>query len=258
MKNRIDSLFEQKPGGVLSVYFTAGYPQLEDTMPIIQSLTNNGVDMIEIGMPFSDPLADGPVIQESSQKALRNGMSISKLFDQIGAVREKVNIPLILMGYLNPVLHYGLEKFCRKAAEIGIDGLILPDLPVEEYIESYQEIFEQHHLHNIMLITPQTKPERLKLIADNTGGFLYMVSAASTTGAKKGFALEQLDYFERIQKMNLSVPRLIGFGISSHETYQKACEYANGVIIGSAFIRALDEEGDTEEKVKRFVEGINK
>ena len=256
MKNRIDHLFERKPRGVLSVYFTAGYPQLEDTMPIIRSLANKGVDMIEIGMPFSDPLADGPVIQQSSQEALKNGMSIKKLFEQLEYVRDITDIPLILMGYLNPVLYYGVENFCKKAADIGIDGIILPDLPVEEYEESYQAIFDKYQLHNIMLITPQTKTGRLKLIAQHTGGFLYMVSAASTTGAKKGFASEQIEYFERIRKMDLAVPRLIGFGISSHEAYVKACEYAHGVIIGSAFIKALHEEGGLDEKVKHFVESI--
>lgn len=254
--NRIDTLFDEKPTGVLSVYLTAGYPKLDDTLTIIRELASNGVDMIEIGMPFSDPLADGPVLQDCNQKALENGMSLKILFEQIGTIRDSVQIPLILMGYMNPVLSFGYEKFCREASSAGIDGLILPDLPVDEYEKKYRDITEKSGLHMIFLITPQTAEERIRRIAGLSRGFLYMVSAASTTGAKKGFLPDQIDYFKRISAMQLPLPRLIGFGISSRETFAEACRYANGAIIGSAFMKALSEHGPLYKKISSFVEGL--
>ena len=254
--SRIESLFKSKSTGILSVYMTAGYPGLSDTVPVIKELVACGVDLIEIGMPFSDPLADGPVLQECNQKALENGMSLPLLFDQIKNIRDTVHIPLILMGYLNPVLNYGFDGFCKKATEVGIDGLILPDLPVDEYEERYLEICKKYGLHMIFLISPQTSDERIKRICRLSTGFLYMISAASTTGAKQGFRPEQLDYFRRISEMNLPLPRLIGFGISSGDTFRQACRYANGAIIGSAFMKSLSGEGSLTEKIRGFVKGL--
>ncbi|MGE4586600.1 MAG: tryptophan synthase subunit alpha [Mangrovibacterium sp.] len=254
--NRIDLLFREKEKNILSVYFTAGYPGPNDTVPLIRELGKNGVELIEIGMPFSDPVADGPVIQQSSHAALQNGMSVKKLFEQLRDIRREVRIPLILMGYLNPVLQFGMENFCRKCAETGIDGIILPDLPMEVYREAYRELFDRYSLHNILLITPETSPQRLQEIDRTTGGFIYMVSSSSTTGAKDKVSDYRQDYFERIGSANLNHPRLIGFGISNRETFNHACRYARGAIIGSAFVRALEGEGSLEEKVGRFVKNI--
>lgn len=254
--NRIDKLFKRKSSGILSVYMTAGYPDLEDTAIVIRELASNGVDLIEIGMPFSDPLADGQVLQECNQKALDNGMSLDVLFGQIEDIRESVDIPLILMGYLNPVLNYGFERFCRKASSLGIDGMILPDLPLDEYEAGYMEICINHGLHMVFLITPQTSEERIYRIASLSKGFLYMVSAASTTGVKSGFRPEQIEYFKRISEMQLPMPRLIGFGISSEQTFRQACRYANGAIIGSAFMKSLSGEGSLPQKISDFVKGL--
>jgi tryptophan synthase alpha chain len=254
--NRIDGIFKAKPKSILSVYLTAGYPGLEDTLPLIREMEKAGVDMIEIGMPFSDPLADGPVLQACNQKALKNGMSLGKLFRQLKDVRRDVNIPLILMGYLNPVLNYGIEAFCNKAAEIGIDGVILPDLPVEEYDIKYRKIFIDEGLHMIFLVTPQTSKERMRRIATASAGFIYMVSSASTTGVKKGFQQDQIDYFKRVKEMDLGIPGLIGFGISDREDFRTASEYANGAIIGSAFMKHISTDGKLSEKVSAFVESI--
>ena len=202
MNNRINKLFQEKKGQVLSVYFTAGYPNLEDTVPVIQELVKNGVDLIEIGMPFSDPVADGPVIQHSSLISLQNGMSIRKLFSQLENIRQSVDIPLILMGYINPVLQYGVEAFCQKCNEIGIDGLIIPDLPMDVYEEEFKSIFEANNLHNIFLITPQTSDERLKVIDQASSGFIYMVSSNATTGAKTSVSDFQKQYFERVNSLD--------------------------------------------------------
>ncbi|GLU42414.1 tryptophan synthase subunit alpha [Allomuricauda sp. NBRC 101325] len=240
--NRIkQKLSEDKK--ILSIYFTAGYPKLDDTVQIIQDLEKSGVDLIEIGLPFSDPLADGPTIQESSTAALKNGMHSELLFEQIKDIRKSVSIPLILMGYFNPVLQYGVEKFCQKCEKIGIDGLILPDLPLDVYQEEYEALFKKHGLINVFLITPQTSDERIKAIDDASEGFIYMVSSASTTGAKSGFGQEQSAYFERIANMNLKNPQIVGFGISNAETFNQATEKAKGAIIGSAFIKHLTENG---------------
>ncbi|MDA3823156.1 MAG: tryptophan synthase subunit alpha [Bacteroidales bacterium] len=256
--NRIDHLFKEKEGRVLSVYMTAGYPELNDTVEIITSLEQGGADMIEIGMPFSDPLADGPVIQASSQTALQNGMTIKLLFEQLKDIRSKVKIPLVLMGYLNPVLQFGFEKFLDKCVEIGIDGFILPDLPLSIYDKKYKEKVDSSGLHFIMLITPQTSTDRIKQIASASGGFLYMVADSSTTGAKKEIKDVQIEYFKRISSMNLDIPRLIGFGISSSETFDMACEHSKGAIIGSAFIKAIGSKNDRSisEKIQEFVRSI--
>lgn len=254
--NRINKLFQEKKKGILSVYFTAGYPDLDDTVPVIQELVKNGVDLIEIGMPFSDPVADGPVIQHSSLVALQNGMSIRKLFEQLKDIRQTVDIPLILMGYINPVLQYGVEAFCQKCGEIGIDGLIIPDLPLDVYQEEFKAVFEANNLHNIFLITPQTSEKRMRMIDDLSSGFIYMVSSNATTGAKSEVSEFQKQYFERVNSLNLKNPRMIGFGISNAETFANACEYASGAIIGSAFVKALDGSEPTDRKVSRFINSI--
>ena len=256
MNNRINKLFQEKKGQVLSVYFTAGYPNLEDTTPLIQELVKNGVDLIEIGMPFSDPVTDGPVIQHSSLISLQNGMSIRKLFAQLKDIRQSVEIPLILMGYINPVLQYGVEAFCRKCNEIGIDGLIIPDLPMDVYETEFKSVFETNNLHNIFLITPQTSDERLHKIDEASTGFIYMVSSNSTTGAKTSVSDFQKLYFERVNSMSLKNPRLIGFGISNVETFRNACQYASGAIIGSAFVKALEGPNTIEQKVSAFINTI--
>ena len=228
---------------LLSIYFTAGYPNLDDTVAIIQDLEKCGVDMIEIGLPFSDPLADGPTIQGSSAQALKNGMTTEILFNQLKNIRRTVNIPLIIMGYFNPMLQYGVEAFCKKCQEIGIDGLIIPDLPVDVYHEEYQTIFEKYRLINVFLITPQTSDERIRYIDSISNGFIYMVSSASTTGAQVGFGEEQTEYFRRIAGMNLKNPQIVGFGISNNETFNQATYYAKGAIIGSAFIKHMTKNG---------------
>lgn len=256
MNNRINKLFQDKKERILSVYFTAGYPNLEDTVPMIQELVKNGVDLIEIGMPFSDPVADGPVIQHSSLIALKNGMSIRKLFGQLKDIRQTVDIPLILMGYINPVLQYGVATFCQKCKEIGIDGLIIPDLPMDVFEEEFKAVFEANNLHNIFLITPQTSEERLRKIDAVSTGFIYMVSSNSTTGAKTSVSELQNEYFDRVNSFGLKNPRLIGFGISNAETFANACEYASGAIIGSAFVKALEGSDPTDRKVSRFINSI--
>ena len=239
--NRITNKLKE-PKKLLSIYFTAGYPNLNSTATIIESLANNGVDLIEIGLPFSDPLADGPTIQASSTTALENGMTTTLLFEQLKDIRSKVDIPLIIMGYLNPMMQYGIEKFCQKCEEVGIDGLIIPDLPVDFYKEEFEDIFEKYGLKNIFLITPQTSDERIRYIDAISDSFIYMVSSASTTGAKEGFDQEQTAYFKRIANMQLKNPQLIGFGISNHHTFSQATAHAKGAIIGSAFIKSLKSE----------------
>ncbi|MBB6610179.1 tryptophan synthase subunit alpha [Pontibacter sp. Tf4] len=256
MENRIKTLFEQKPQGLLSVYFTAGYPNLEDTVPIILELEKNGVDLIEIGMPFSDPLADGPTIQQSSTIALRNGMTIPKLFEQLKYIRKYTQIPLVLMGYLNPVMQYGVERFCQEASEIGIDGIILPDLPLSDYVREYKSLFEQHNLSKIFLISPQTTEQRIREIDSHTNGFIYMVSSASVTGGTNGNALANTDYFQRVRHMELQNPGIIGFGIHNRATFTEACNHASGAIIGSAFIKALAREGSLQQNIQTFIQSI--
>jgi tryptophan synthase alpha chain len=256
--NRINKLFQTKKDHILSVYFTAGYPTADSTIGIIKSLQDAGVDMVEIGIPFSDPMADGPVIQQSSSAALKNGMNLRKLFAQLTDIRNQIEIPLLLMGYLNPVLQFGMEKFCRECADTGIDGLILPDLPAEIFELEYSEIFSRNGLANILLITPQTSPERVRAIDQRSIGFIYMVSSSSTTGVKGKFSNEQIDYFRRIQQMNLKNPVMAGFGISDHETYETVCQYARGAIIGSAFVKMIGEAGDLNKGIDQFVSTIRK
>ena len=253
--NRINKKL-QEDKKLLSIYFTAGYPNLNDTVTIIQDLEKSGVDMIEIGLPFSDPLADGPTIQSSSTQALKNGMTTDVLFSQLKDIRKSINIPLIIMGYFNPMLQYGVEAFCKKCAEIGIDGLIIPDLPVDVYNEQYKATFEKYGLINVFLITPQTSVERINFIDSISNGFIYMVSSASVTGGNSGFGDEQTKYFKRIAEMNLKNPQIIGFGISNNETFTQATSHAKGAIIGSAFIKHLTNNG--VNTITNFVSSILK
>ena len=246
----------QEDKKLLSIYFSAGYPKINDTVKIIEQLEKNGVDMIEIGLPFSDPLADGPTIQESSTKALENGMTTNVLFEQLKNIRKTVSIPLLIMGYFNPIMQYGVENFCKKCAEIGIDGLIIPDLPVKEYQEKYKPIFEKYNLINVFLITPQTSIERIHFIDSLSDGFIYMVSSASVTGSKNSFGDLQNNYFKRIAAMNLKSPQIVGFGISNSETFKQATAYAKGAIIGSAFVKHLTTNG--VQHIDRFVSEIIK
>jgi tryptophan synthase alpha chain len=251
--NRINKKLQENKK-LLSIYFTAGFPQINDTVLILEKLEEGGVDLVEIGLPFSDPLADGPTIQASSTKALNNGMTTELLFEQLKNIRKTVSIPLIIMGYFNPMMQYGVEKFCDKCAEIGIDGLIIPDLPVKEYNEHYKEIFEKHKLINVFLITPQTSNERIKFIDEISNGFIYLVSSSSVTGSKNTFGTVQSNYFKRIASMHLKSPQIIGFGISNSATFKQATKYAKGAIIGSAFVKHLSENGIAS--IKKFVSEI--
>ena len=251
--NRIDQKFKGDKK-LLSIYFSAGYPNLEDTVPVLKKLQAAGVDMVEIGLPFSDPLADGPTIQESSTQALRNGMNTEKLFSQLDGIRKEIEIPLVLMGYFNHMMQYGIEKFCQRCESIGIDGLIIPDLPVDVYHEHYKTLFDQHGLYNMFLITPQTSDKRIRYIDQVSNGFIYMVSSASTTGTQSGFGQTQQDYFKRIENLNLKNPQIVGFGISNKETFVQATTHAKGAIIGSAFIKYIDTQG--VDKIHEFVGNI--
>lgn len=251
--NRINKKLKEDKK-LLSIYFTAGYPQPEDTVPIIRELEKSGVDMIEIGLPFSDPLADGPTIQESSTAALKAGMTTNRLFEQLKGIRETVSIPLLIMGYFNPILQYGVERFCRQCREAGIDGLIIPDLPVDVFSENYKEIFEKYGLVNVFLITPQTTSERIQYIDSVSNGFIYMVSSASVTGGTSGFGSETKDYFKRIEEMDLKNPQIVGFGISDNDSFLQATEFTKGAIIGSAFIKHLTADGT--KNISQFVKSI--
>ncbi|MEO6290469.1 MAG: tryptophan synthase subunit alpha [Ginsengibacter sp.] len=258
--NRINKLFEQKQQNILSIYFTAGFPRLDDTKEILYSLQKHGADLIEIGIPYSDPLADGPVIQQSSMEALQNGISIKKIFDQLhtlnstSAVRNE-NIPFILMGYLNPVLQYGFEKFCKDANAAGIDGIILPDLPIYEFEREYKQIFEEHKLDFIFLITPETSEQRIRKIDEISNGFIYAVSSSSITGSNKDINVQE-NYFRRLKEMNLNNEILIGFGIKDHDTFQSACRHAAGAIIGTAYIKILKNSHNIETDTKEFLNSI--
>jgi len=253
--NRIQQLFTQKKENILSVYFTAGFPKPNDTVPILESLQKYGVDMAEIGIPFSDPLADGPVIQNSSQIALKNGMNLKKLFSQLANIRASVHIPLVMMGYLNPIMQFGFENFCSECKKVGVDGMIIPDLPMDVYLTEYREIVEKNGLDFIFLITPETSEERIRQIDEHTHGFIYMVSSAGVTGTQNSFD-HHIDYFNRINSMHLKNPRLIGFGISNKLTRETASRYSSGVIIGSAFIKALQESSDVESAVKLLIKKL--
>ena len=251
--NRIDKTLK-KEGNLLSIYFTAGYPKLNDTVEVILKLQESGVDMIEIGLPFSDPLADGPTIQDSSYDAIKNGMNTKILFDQLKGIREKVTIPLIIMGYFNPILQFGVKEFCKKCYETGIDGLIIPDLPMDYYEENYKTIFKKYKLYNMFLIAPQTSDERIKKIDSMSDGFIYMVSSSSITGSKDSFSSEQLKYFERIEKMELKTPRITGFGVANKKTFEAAVKFSKGAIIGSAFIKNLHLNGI--DSISKFIHSI--
>jgi len=255
-QNRIKQLFENKKADVLNVYFTAGHPALDDTATIIKALDNNGVDLIEIGLPYSDPLADGETIQNSSQIALKNGITLDKIMDQIQEVRKTSDIPLIQMGYYNQMMQYGFERFLERAAEAGVDGMIIPDLPMHEYEEKFEALFEKYGLVMSFLITPETEDERIRMADKLSSGFIYVVSKSSITGSAADISDQQQAYFERIESLELKSPRLIGFGIHDKQTYQTACDNAHGAIIGSAFIRALDKEGTIEDKVTSYIGGI--
>ncbi|MCF0059832.1 tryptophan synthase subunit alpha [Dyadobacter sp. CY356] len=255
--NRITNLFKTKPdAGLLNVYFTAGFPALNDTTKVLKALQDGGADLVEIGMPYSDPVADGETIQKSNDQALENGMTVQVLFEQLEGIRQTISLPILLMGYINPVLQFGIENFCKKCAEVGVDGLILPDMPMDVYLNEYKSIFDAYGILNIFLVTPQTSEARIRQIDNASDGFIYTVSSASVTGSKSGVSTNMESYFNRINAMNLRNPRLIGFGIKDNATYLKACDYANGAIIGSAFIRVLQETKDLENDVRNFVRDI--
>ncbi|MFN8254130.1 MAG: tryptophan synthase subunit alpha [Bacteroidales bacterium] len=255
--NRIDQLLTTKSANILSIYFTAGYPNLEDTVSIIKELEKSGADLIEIGFPFSDPVADGPVIQESSEIALKNGMTLNLLFDQLKNIRQNVTIPLILMGYINPVLQFGIEKFCRIASETGIDGVILPDLPIEIYLKEYKEVFLKYGIYYIPLVPPQASDQRIQFIDRNTEGFIYLVSSSSTTGTKNATGNVLEEFMQRIRKLNLKNKQLIGFGINNRDTFNKVCRMASGGIIGTAFINALkNKSAGLTSNIQQFISSI--
>lgn len=253
--SRIKELFKRKNKQVLNVYCTAGYPQLNSTVAIMKTLEANGADLIELGMPYSDPLADGPVIQASSAKALANGMTIAKLFEELKEFRKEINVPVVLMGYLNPLLQYGFEKFCAKASEVGIDGLIIPDIPMYEFENEFKALINKYGLDFIFLITPETSEERIKKLDELSSGFLYAVSSSSITGSDKDFEAVET-YLQRLKAMQLKNPILVGFGIKDKQTFDTACKYANGAIIGSAYIKALENTSNIEEATKEFLTKI--
>lgn len=255
--NRINQLFADNKKDLLSIYFCAGAPTLDGTANVIRTLAANGISMIEIGIPFSDPMADGPVIQDAATKALRNGMSLKLLFEQLKDIRRDVDIPLILMGYMNPIVRFGFEQFCQKCVEVGIDGMILPDLPFKDYMEEFKPIADRYDLRIIMLITPETSEERIRFIDSNTDGFIYMVSSAAITGAQKEFDAAKQAYFNKVHAMNLQHPTMIGFGISNKQTLESAQANANGAIIGSKFVQLLDAaKGDAQAAINQLYEAL--
>ena len=255
MNNRIHHLFETKKENLLSIYFTAGYPSLNDTLSIIQNLTESNVDMIEIGFPYSDPLADGPIIQQSSATAIENGMTLQYLFEQLKSLRSITQIPVILMGYLNPVLQFGEKKFIEKCNEVGIDGIIIPDMPLHYYQTNLKSISEENNVSNLLLITPETSENRIKEIDENSNGFIYLVSSNSITGSDSKLNF-QTDYYQRIQNMKLKNPHLIGFGVNNKETFETVCQFGSGAIIGSAFIKHLNEFGTSKKTINQFIKNI--
>jgi len=254
--NRINQLFLHADHKLLSIYFCAGHPSVDSTVATLQALQQGGVDMVEIGVPFSDPMADGPVIQDASTKALRNGMSVSTLFSQLDGIRDTVQIPLLLMGYLNPILHFGFENFCKACQRVGVDGMIIPDLPFRDYMEDFKPVADRYGLRIVMLITPETSEERIRFIDEHTEGFIYMVSSAATTGAQKSFDEQKQAYFQRIDRMNLRNPRMVGFGISNKQTLESAQEYAAGAIIGSKYVSLLDATHDPAEALARLKQAL--
>ncbi|MBO7050262.1 MAG: tryptophan synthase subunit alpha [Bacteroidaceae bacterium] len=256
--NRINNLFASKKQGILSIYFCAGHPTLDSTAQIIRTLEQKGVDMIEVGIPFSDPMADGPVIQDAATKALRNGMTLRLLFEQLSDIRRDVKMPLVLMGYLNPVYQYGYEAFFKKCSQTGIDGVIIPDLPFKDYLETVKPIADKYDVRIIMLITPETSDERIRFIDDSTDGFIYMVSSAATTGAQKEFDRRKQEYFNHVNGMGLKHPRMIGFGISNRQTLESAQANAAGCIIGSKFVQLMEKVGDAEGAYGALMEALGK
>jgi len=256
MTNRINILFQEKKSKIISIYFTAGYPHAEDTMPVMRELQGQGVDMVEIGIPFSDPMADGPVIQASGNAALKNGMSLLRIFEQLADMRKEIHIPVIMMGYLNVVMQFGLEPFCKACQSVGVDGVILPDLPMSDYLTQFKPMMDKYGLAMVLLITPDTSEERIRQIDENTSSFIYMVSSASTTGAQTSFNQEKQNYFHKVNAMGLKNPRLIGFGISNKATLDAAFENASGAIIGSRFIQCLSQEKTVPDAVKNLLEGL--
>lgn len=253
---RLQQLFSGKKKDILSVFYTAGFPKLNDTIEIAKHLEKAGADIIEIGIPFSDPVADGPTIQASNKVALDNGMSVKLLLEQVTEIRKEVETPIILMGYLNPVLQYGIEKFCQDAVASGVDGLILPDLPLDEFKAEYKDLTLSLGLDVVFLISPTTSEDRIKTIDELSSGFVYAVSSSSTTGVMKGFSSEQESYFQKLKAMKLQNPFLIGFGISDRETFSKACESASGAIVGSAFVNLLKESNNFEGDIQGFVKNL--
>ena len=258
--NKINKLFSERGDKkLLSLYFCAGCPTLDGTADTILTMQKRGIDFIEVGIPFSDPLADGPVIQTAATRALKNGMSVKLLFEQLAAIRQQVDIPLILMGYLNPILHYGIEAFCRSCAETGVSGMIIPDLPFDDYLQQVKPVADKYDLRVIMLITPETSEERIRFIDSHTDGFIYMVSSAAITGTQQSFDEQKQAYFQRINAMNLHNPRMIGFGISNKQTLQSAQENAAGAIIGSKFVTLLNEaEGNADAALDQLFEALTK
>jgi len=253
--NRLNQLFGTKKSNLLSVYYTAGYPELNTTLDIAEALEKSGVDFLEIGFPYSDPVADGQTIQHSSEKALENGMTLHRLFDQLKDLRKHVNIPILLMGYVNPIMQFGVELFCKKAAEVGVDGIIVPDLPIYEYEALYSRFFIDNNLSNIFLVTPQTSAERIRKIDELSNSFIYLLSSSSITGGNLLISANIEDYYKRIKAMDLKNPTVIGFGISDYTSFKKACEYASGAIVGSAFVKLLGAD-DYIDKIPNFVRSI--
>ena len=253
--NRLNQLFESKKDNLLSIYFTAGYPEHNTTVAIAEALEKAGVDFLEIGFPYSDPVADGPAVQHSSEKALENGMNLNQLFEELKEMRKRVSIPIILMGYVNPMVQYGIERFCKKAAEVGVDGVIVPDLPMYEYETLYAKYFKENNISNIFMVTPQTSEERIHKIDSLSNSFIYLLSSSSITGKDLKLSNTIEDYYKRVKAMQLKNPFIIGFGITNNETFNKACEYAQGAIVGSAFVRFLGTENYLE-RIPEFVKAI--
>lgn len=253
--NRLNHLFAIKKDNLLSIYYTAGYPAINTTIDIAEALEKAGADFLEIGFPYSDPVADGPTIQNSSQQALDNGMTLNVLFEQLKDLRKRVTIPILLMGYVNPIVQYGVERFCKAAAEAGVDGVIVPDLPMYEYESMYSGFFKDNNLSNIFLVTPQTAEARIRKIDELSNSFIYLLSSSNITGGSLNVSDSIEGYYQRVKAMQLKNPTIIGFGISNNETYTKACQYANGAIVGSAFVKLLAEDGYME-KIPGFVKSI--
>jgi len=252
MENRINNLLKKKEN-ILSIYFTAGYPSLNDTTGVIKKLVETGADLLEIGVPFSDPVADGPTIQHSNTVAIENGMTVKLLFDQLNDIRKEVDVPLIMMSSLNPIMRYGFENFCKKCKEIGIDGLIIPDLPVEEYVEHYKSIVEENGLRNIILVTPSSTDERIRLVDESTDGFIYMVSSSSTTGENINFTSDFETFAKRLSGLNLKNSLITGFGIKDKKSFDQVCKFSKGGIIGSAFVKAVAETQDVSKNIEKFM-----